>query len=372
MAETDFGALTTLQKRVWSAKVTKQGRDQNFWLSNGFVSANTEETGRPVQRVTELTETERGAEAVLPLVADLTGGGVVDDASLDGNEEALLTDAQVIKLSMLRNGVKSRGKMSEQRTVIRFRVQATDALSFWLADSVDELMFMTQAGRAYSLNTDGSARSNSQWPQLKFASDVVAASANRTIYAGTATSEGSLAAGDKMVWDLVIKAKAFAKRKRIRPVKMGGRDYYILVLSTEQVRDLEQSSDYKTLHAQAMPRGLDNPLFTNAKRVISDVVIFDHQKIFNTLGIASGSKWGSGGTVDGAQAVLMGSQALGMAQINRGGTGFEESDNTDYKNRPGIGVGRIFGLLKPRYKSRYDNQSVEDYGFVTIKTAAAA
>jgi hypothetical protein len=50
----------------------------------------------------------------------------------------------------------------------------------------------------------------------------------------------------------------------------------------------------------------------------------------------------------------------------------EESDNTDYKNRPGIGIGRIIGMLKPQYKSRYDSQSREDYGIVTLKTAAAA
>lgn len=370
--QTDLGQLSDLQKRVWSAQVTKQGRDESFFMSNGFMGKSTADMNTPVQRVTELTSTEGGTRCVMPLVTDLTGGGVVGDNQLEGNEEALLTDRQIIQIDQLRNGVKSKGKMSEQETVIRFRVQAKDALSFWLADSIDELTFLTGAGRAYTLNLDGSTRSTSQWPSLSFASDVSAASTNRIIYAGSATSEATLTSADKMTWNLVIKAKAFAKRKRMRPVRAGGRMYYILVLSTEQARDLETDSDYKSLQAQAMPRGLDNPLFTNAKRVISDVVIYDHAKVFNTLGLGLGSKWGAAGTVDGAQAMLLGAQAVGFAQITDQSPGFSESDLSDYGNRAGIGIGRIIGLLKPQYKSRYDSQSREDYSIVTLKTAAAA
>ena len=89
MAETDFGALNDLRKRGWSLRVSRQGRDQNFHMSNWFMGANTDDMSRPVSRITELTETERGTECVLPLVQDLTGGGVVDDNELEKNEEAL-------------------------------------------------------------------------------------------------------------------------------------------------------------------------------------------------------------------------------------------------------------------------------------------
>lgn len=372
MATTDFGALSDLDKKVWSLQVSKQGRDDNFFMSNGFMGSNTMDTTKPIQRVTELTQTERGTEAVLPLVTDLSGGGVVGDNQLEGQEEALLTDAQTIRIDQIRNGVRSKGKMAEQATVLRFRVQAKDALSFWLADLIDELLFLAAAGRAFSLKTDGSSRGTTQLTQLKFAADVVAASTNRIMYAGSATSEATITAADTFTWDLVTTAKAFAKRKRIRPVRAGGRSYYILVLSTEQCRDLEKTADYKALVAQALPRGLDNPLFNNAKKVINEVVIYDHQKVYNTLGLASGSRWGSGSTINGAQAFLMGAQALGFAQLGDGTPGMEESDNTDYKNRPAIGISRIIGILKPQFKSKYDANAREDYGMVTLKTAAAA
>ena len=372
MPTTDFGALTDLQKKIWSLQIAKQGRDDNFFMSNGFMGSNTMDTTKPIQRVTELTQTERGTEAVMPMVTDLTGSGVVGDNQLEGNEEALFTDAQTIRIDQLRNGVRSKGAMAEQATVIRFRVQAKDALAFWLADLLDEMMFLVAAGRSFSLKTDGSSRGVTQLTTMSFAADIVAASTNRVMHAGAATSEATLTTADTFVWDIVTNAKAFAKRKRIRPIRAGGRSYYVLVTSTEQCRDLERSSDYKTLTAQAMPRGTDNPLFQNAKRIINDVVLYDHQKVYNTLGLGSGSRWGSGGTVHGAQAMLLGAQALGFAQLTDNTPGFNESDNTDYGNRPAIGIKRIIGMLKPQYKSKYDNQAREDYGMVTIKTAASA
>lgn len=262
--------------------------------------------------------------------------------------------------------------MAEQATVLRFRVQAKDVLAFWLADVIDELMFLTAAGRAYTVNTDGSTRAASQLPSLAFASDVAAASTNRLMHAGAATSEATITAADTFTWDLVTQAKAFAKRKRLRPIRAGGKSYYILVLSTEQCRDLEKTADYKTLTAQALPRGLDNPLFSNAKKIINEVVIYDHQKVYNTLGLASSSRWGATGTVHGAQAMLLGAQALGYASLDDGSPGMDESDNTDYGNRPALGIHRIIGMLKPQFKSKFDANAREDYGLVTIKTAAAA
>ncbi len=370
MGMTDFGALSALKKKAWSVTVSKQGRDDNFFMSNGFLSSGTSDTSKPIQRVTELTATERGTECVLPLVADITGG-IVGDNQLEGNEAVLTTDSQTIRIDQLRNAVRNKGRMAEQATVLRFRAQAKDALAFWLADTIDEIFFLTIAGRSYAYNTDGSTRSGSQLPSISFNADVVAPSTNRIVYAGAATSEATLTAADTMTLDLVTTMKAAAKRKRIRPIRAGGRNFYVLVLSTEQSRDLEKTSDWKTANAQAMPRGLDNPLFTNAKKVWNDVVIYDHQKVFNTLGLASGSRWGAASTVHGAQAFLMGAQALGYAELSEGST-MEEADNTDYKARPGIGIGRIIGCLKPQFKSKADSNSREDYGTYALKTAAAA
>lgn len=368
MGYTAFGSLSALQKRVWLDQVAVQGRHRAFWLTNGFVSANESNTGLPVTKVTSLNETDRGTEAVMPLIPDLSvDSGVVGDNELEGNEAVLGADSQTIRIDQLRNGVKSKGRMAEQETVIRFRAQAQDKLAFWLADVKDELMFLTVAGRAYTLTTDGATRGTSQLPQLKFAADVSASSTNRIIYGGAATSEASLTASDTMTWNLIVKAAAFAKRKAIQPIRQGGKEYYVIVMSTEQMRDLVQSADYKAIMSQAEARGSSNPLFANAKAVIQGVVLYEHQKVYHTLG---GTAWG-GGTVHGAQATLLGAQALGICEL-RGKASMAESDNTDYGNRSGTAIGNIFGVLKPQFKSKYDSNAVEDAGVVSIKTAAAA
>lgn len=371
MAATDFGALSEARKRLWAAEIWKAGRDQNFWMSNGFMSSGT---NSPIQQITDLTETERGRECIMQLVSDLQGDGIVGDNLLEGSEEAMFNDTQVIRIDQIRHGVRSKGRMAEQATVIRFRTVGREKLGFWLADKVDELMFLTASGVTYDKKVDGSTRVGSQLPSLAFNADVAAPTSGRVLYAGSATSTATLTTGDKMTWNLVVKAQAYAKRKRIKPIRSGGREYYAMVISTEQMRDLKTDTTYQTLVSKAAPRGDSNPLFKNAIAVIDGVVIYDHQKVYSTLGLAASSKWGAGGTVDGAQALFMGAQALGFAKI--GNADYNESDNTDYKNRPGMAIGTIVGMLKPRFKSVFDlsggEPTVQDFGIMSLYTAAAA
>lgn len=367
MAATDFGALTEARKRVWGSEIWLAGRDQNFWMSNGFVS---KAANSPVQMITELTETERGRECIMQLVADLQGDGIVGDNLLEGNEESMFNDTLVLKIDQLRHGVRSKGRMSEQTTVIRFRTVGKEKLGFWLADKMDELMFLTLAGMTYDKRLDGSTRVDSQLPSLAFNADVTAPTTARRMFAGVATSTASLTASDKLTWNLIVAAQAYAKRKRIKPIRSGGREYYALLISTEQMRDLKTDTTYQTLVSKAAPRGDGNPLFKNAIAVVDGVVIYDHQKVPNTLGLASSSKWGASGTVDGALGQLLGAQAIGFAKL--GNMDYNESDNTDYNNRPGMAVGGMFGMVKPRYKSIYDSNTTQDFGTITIYTAAAA
>lgn len=372
MAQTDFSSLTGLQKKLWSSLVWGAGRDSSFWMgTGGLMGKGTSDSTRPVHLVTELTETERGNRCVMPLVQDLDGDGVVGDNLLEGNEEALVADEIEIELDQLRNGVRNKGRMSEQKTVIRFRVQAKDKLAFWKSEKIDEMLFLMASGVSFANKLDGSSRSaTSQLPNLAFASDVSAPSTNRVIYAGDATSTATLTTSDKMSWNLLINAKARAKRYRLKPIRHNKEQTYIVVISPEQARDLQTDNDYKAAVAQAAPRSKSNDLFTGALAMVGGLVIYEHSKVYNTLGLTSSNKWGSAGTVDGAQALLLGAQALGFAKIGDGSWG--ESDNTDYQNRKGISYGCILGMIKAKFKSRYDSQASEDFSLLSIYTAAAA
>jgi N4-gp56 family major capsid protein len=305
----------------------------------------------------------------MQLVNDLENDGVAGDNNLTGQEEQMLNDAQVIRIDCLAHAVKSKGQMSEQATVIRFRETAKDKLGFWLPDKTDELMFLTASGRAYSLNTDLSTRpATSQLASLAFAADVTAASTNRIKHAGTATSEATLTASDKMSWSVCVTAKAYARRQGIRPIRQGGKEYYAMVMSTEQRRDLLLDSTYQTIVSRAAERGQTNPLFKNALAVVDGLILYEHRKVINTTGLASASKWGSGGLVEGAHALLMGAGALGFTTL--GGGEWLEGDINDYGRKPSIGYQQMMGILKPQYRPSALT-SREDYSLVAVKTAAA-
>lgn len=374
MAETDFGALQAAQKVVWALELWKAGRDQSFFFANGFIGSSDSDMNSVIQRVTKLTKTERGLECVMQLVLDLVGDGTVGDNVLEKNEEQMINDAQTIRIDQIRHGVRSKGAMAEQATVIRFREQGKDKLSFWISDKLDELMFLTLSGRAYSLTTTGATRTGSQLPSLRFAADVVAPSANRILYAGSAVSEATITASDKMSWATCVRAGTQAVEKRLRPIRSGGRNYHCMVIHPRQRKDLVLDPTYQTILRTAEKPGEKHKLFTGAIATVDNIVIHVHNKVFNTTGLSSGSKWGSGGTVDGAQAMFLGAQAGGLATLDS--MFWRESDNTDYGNRPGIGVGRTIGMLKPQFKSLFDltagAPTRQDFGTIAVKTAAAA
>ena len=364
---TAFGALDAAQKKVWSLEIWSLMRDASFWMQNGF-------TGRginsPVQVISELTPTERGDECIMQLVPDLIEDGVAGDGTLEGMEEAMYNDAIRVKVDQLRHGVKSKGKMDQQRTVIQFREQARDKLGYWASRITDEMMFLTAAGIAYTKKLDGATRASNQLATLAYAADVVAPSSGRIIYAGSATSTATLTAADTMSWNLVIKAQAWAKRKKIKPIMAGGKDYYALVMSTEQARDLKRDSAYQTNVGRSAAQGPDHPLFRNALATIDGVVLYEHNRVPTTLGLASGAKWGAGSTIDGAQALVLGAQAIGYAELS--GPSYNESDNTDYKNRSGIAAALMIGMVKPQFTSPEDSNTKQDFGSVSLYTAASA
>jgi N4-gp56 family major capsid protein len=368
MAVTDFAALDSARKKVWAAEIWQAGRDANFWMSNGFVGTGQNSV---IQRITELTRTDKGDECIMQLVADLQQDGVAGDNLLEGNEEPMFNDSLSLRLDQLRHGVRSKGQMSEQRTVVRFRTTAKDKLSFWFADKIDELLFLVAAGIPFNYNLDGTLRAtNSQLPALAFNQDITAPSSARTRFMGSATSKATLTAGDKMNWNAIVQLQSQAKRKRMKPIRSGGREYFALLISTEQCRDLKTDTTYQTLVSRSAPRGDGNPLFKNALSVIDGCVIYEHNKVPNTLGLPPGQKWGAAGTVDGAQAMLLGAQSLGFATISD--MEYEESDNTDYKNRQGISVGRMFGMVKPQFSSPTDGGTKQDFAITTLYTAAGA
>ena len=70
---------------------------------------------------TDLTKTEKGEKVLMHLVADLVEDGVIGDNEREGNEEAMQSYSQVINIDLISHGVRNKGNLAEQKTVIKFR-----------------------------------------------------------------------------------------------------------------------------------------------------------------------------------------------------------------------------------------------------------
>ena len=365
---TNFAALTSEQKTVWSMDLWKQARNQSFinkFLGKGPMSL--------VQHITELKKTEKGARAVITLLADLTGDGVAGDRTLEGNEETMQTFDQVIRIDQLRHANRHEGRMADQKSVVEFRGNSRDTLAYWLADRIDQLAFLTLSGVSYAKTNKGVNRVGSDLQFLEFAADVTAPTTNRRLrwdgtnkilVANAATS--SIAATDTPTWNMLVQLKAYAKDRYIRGVSENGEETFHAFLTPSAMAKLKMDNDYMLNLRHAQDRSGTNPLFTGSSVKIDGIYLHEFRHVYNTANAASGSKWGGSSTVDGCQILFCGAQSLGMADI--GAPEWVEK-GFDYENQQGISVGKILGFKKPTFGSIYENGSVEDFGVISCYVA---
>lgn len=381
MALTNFASLTSNQLTAWSRDFWRVARNMSF--VNQFAGTGQ---NAMVQRITELTKSDKGTKAVITLLADMTGDGVTGDNTLEGNEEALRAYDITIELDQLRFANRIAGRLADQKSVVNFRETSRDALAYAMADRMDQLAFLTLSGVAYTHKNNGALRTTSattglELVDLEFASDVSAPTTNRHrrwdatngLVAGDTTA---VVAADKMSYECIVNLKAYAKDQYIRGIRgQGGDEVFHLFVTPQQMKALKLDSDFLANVRNAGVRGPSNSLFAGSSSLMVDgIMVHEFRHVFNTAGAttgtsanagAAGYKWGADADVNGARALFCGAQALAMADI-----GLPEvvEDTFDYGNQQGISIGKIFGLRKPKYTSDV-NSSVEDFGVIALDTA---
>ena len=380
MANTNFAALTSEQLTIWSRDFWRVARNMSF--VNQFAGAGS---NAMVQRISELTQSEKGSRAVLTLLADMTGDGSVGDNTLEGNEEALRAFDITVTIDQLRFANRLSGRLADQKSVVNFREHSRDALAYAMADRMDQLAFLTLSGIGYNLKNNGALRpsmnSGQNLNDLEFASEVSAPTSNRHrrvdatngIVAGDVTA---LEATDKLGYKNIVDLKAYAKDNYIRGLRGAGNDEtYHLFVTPQVMADLKLDSDFLANVRQAGVRGPQSSLFSGSSSLMVDgIMIHEFRHVFNTTGALSGTssnagaagyKGGANADVNYSRCIFAGAQALAMADI-----GIPEivEDTFDYGNQNGISIGKIFGLKKPKYHSDVSGQ-VEDFGVIALDVA---
>lgn len=316
-----------LLMRAWAKSTWEAG------MRKAFFDKFTGTSPSSIIQVKEELTRQAGDTIVIPLLMPLTGAGVTGDDELEGNEEALIYRDFSVQIDQIRNAVRIKGRMAEQKTQVDMRRDAREGLADWLATYVDVAIFK-------ALSTDPTP--------------------DRIVYGGSATSEDAIGAADTFNTSLIGKAKRIAladENTMVKPVRIDGKETYVMIIDQYQARDL--TADEKWINAQqyANIRGEKNPIFSGALGVYDGVVLHQCNRILRT-------ETGQGGTKVG-HALFLGAQAAVFAM---GENPRWEEKLFDYGNKVGFSFGRIFGVKKTQFK--YDGENLTDFGCINVLTAS--
>lgn len=329
----------SLIEQAWAKDTWEAGIHDSFFSK--FMGKNASS----IIHVKEELKKVKGDKITIPLLMPLDGVGIAGDNLLEGNEEAMEYRDFDVSIDLIRNAVRIEGTMTEQRTQINMRQDARTALSAWLSRYVDNRIFAHLTG----VRPSGVSYT------------VTAPSADRVLYGGTATAESGITAADKFTAALIGKAKRIAladEDKAIRPVRVDGRDVYVMVIDQYQARDLKQDSVWLAAQEYANIRGDKNPIFSGALGMYDGVVIHESLRVPRT---ATGDS-----NTPVSHALLLGAQAAVFAE-GQAPTWVEKK--FDYDNKYGVALGRMFGIDKAAFKFG-SSTTKTDFGVVNVMTSS--
>jgi N4-gp56 family major capsid protein len=351
MATTSYGVNNDLAVKLWSKKLFTEA------LKATYFSKFMGKTSSSLIQIKDETSKSAGDRITVGLRMQLSGDGVSGDGTLEGNEEALTTYADNVFIDQLRHAVRSAGKMSEQRVPFSVREEAKDGLRDWWQDRLDTWFFNQLCG-----NTASTVGTKFTGMQAAIAPD-----ADHHLFV-TGSNDQALGSGNVMTLNMIDKAveKAKTLNPMIRPLKVGGKDKYVMFLHPYQVYDLRTSTStgqWLDIQKAAMQGGdvTGNPIFDGALGEYNGVVLHESTRV--STGVNSST---SAAISTVRRAVFCGAQAGIMAygKDDSGEMSWVE-ELFDYGNQLGVSAGMIAGLKKTRFNSK-------DFGTIVVSSYAAA
>ncbi len=355
MATTSYGVNDAMAVKLWAKMLAHAERDSLE------IAPLMGEDANSIIHVKRETSKGQGDQVTFGLRARLTGDGKTENETAEGNGEALSIYSDSVVINELGHvvGVKSENTIDAQRVPFDLRQEAKDGLADWWMDRLSVTFFNQVCGNTVQTNT--------KYTGLNAAR---AHTASRRIFAGTASNDQSLTSSDIFTLDLIDQAKEMATvgAQKVRPIRIGGKDKYVVYLHPYQVTSLRtnySTGQWGDIQKAALAGGesTKNAIYTGALGEYNDCILRSSQDI--TLGVNSST----GAAVSNTRrAVLLGAQAAVCAygQKQSGPNKYRWNEELlDHKRRLEVSAWSIFGLRKAQFNSL-------DFGVVTISTYAAA
>lgn len=361
MAETTAAAGLTVQQ--WDDKFFVEHVQQNRFAGEMGTSENS------IIQVKEDLKKKKGESITFALVNRLTGAGVADGATLEGNEEDLDSRSFKLDINERAHGVRSTS-WENQISAIDLRKAAKMSLKTWSMENTRDRVIaalMSINGVAY-----GTASEAQKDAWLVDNADRVLFGAAKSNDSGPGDHSAALANIDATNDKLTASAASLMKRiaqsasPKIRPVMSAssGREYFTVYVPSLVFRDLKADSTITQAQRDVSLRMQNEKLFKGGD-LEWDGMIF---KEIHDIPVVADA--GAGAAVDVAPVFFCGAQALGYGIASR----WKSAEETfDYGRKKGCAIMEMGGIEKMLFGSgSADTDDLKDHGLVTGWFAAVA
>lgn len=341
MAKFDISTNDPLTKKIYEESLIREAQVEDFFspLVGGM--------GDNIVWEKKQLEKSRGDAIKFGFGNRLMGKGRTGNEPLEGFEERIMVDADEVKLELYRHAVRDEGAMARQRAAFNVTVEQKEALKTWVGEKLEELKFeaaLSPFTTTTTINNSGvfSVAANEGAAKSGIASNHLITpnglSALRRFAANGGNFDGST-------------VRTF---EPIKPVKIKGKSYYVLLTSHEVTYDMQYNQVFSNAWKDARERSIDNPLFKIADIIWDGVIVIGHERVptFND---------GGGAAVHGCRSVLLGAGSILWAWGQRVEMAEEKFD---YGDEYGMAVKFIAGCKTPK-------KGNHNYGSLGLITACS-
>jgi hypothetical protein len=337
-----------------------------------------------ITRAEELDTANAGDSVTFSFTGILTGQGVGEGGTLNGNEEALDLQSHAMVYNVFRHAVASPNEdtIEQARTLVRFEERARELLPNYHRSRVDASVFNQLGGiDTTNITVDGATYSGTNRTFVQGNNSISAPTTNRIIRAAGAATDQALTSSDTITLDLIDAATETLLNTYPYAGALDG-DEFDLYISHTQATDLKRDSSgkiqwYTNYLAVTEGGSSSNPIFEGSKYGTKPLGKYGNVNIYECFRTPTGENSSTSASISTVRrAILCGKNALAFASRFSGALTGDETEGgnvpfkystqlKDYDYVKGIEARMIYGVKKMVFDS-------EDYGSIVISTYAAA
>lgn len=354
MSATQFGVNHALSNKLWAKKLNVEAlRETYFGKFMGEGSSNM------IERKTDF-EQNAGDNITIGLRVQLTGDGVTEGQTQQGNEEDLTTYNDKLAINELSHAVRTRNKntVDAQRVPFNLRAESKDGLTDWYGTRFDVSMANQLTGNVLVKDP-------------RYAGNNPITAATNLFRPNGATDDATIDADNTAIMKLkfldFMLERAKNMQPMIRPVKVGGKKKWLAFLHDYQVTDLRTdagSGQWLDIQKAALAGGAgkDSLIYQDALGEYRGIILHEWSKL------PAGIKNDNTAATNTRRGLFCGAQAasVGFGKGFGGGTHFKWVEELfDYERELGVSAQTIWGIKKSTYNGR-------DFGVIPFTTYAVA